>query len=104
MDDGLRPRHRGTSLDRRRAGQRGRGDAHASNAQGLWLDSWWGGPIRDRNTQPNMFRTIGGTTSLYAWLAYYDSASPRELSPRWIFVDPQADDFARDAAAADVTT
>jgi len=48
---------------------------HASNAQGLWLDSWWGGPIRDRNTEPNMLRTAGGTTSLYAWLAYYDSSA-----------------------------
>ncbi len=45
--------------------------AHASNGQGLWLNSWWGGPINDRNTQPNMLRTVGGTTSLYAWLAYY---------------------------------
>ncbi len=45
--------------------------AHATNGQGLWLGSWWGGPIRDVNTQPNMFRTLGGTTSLYAWLAYY---------------------------------
>lgn len=44
---------------------------HASTGQGLWLGSWWGGPIRDRNTQPNMFRTVGGTTSLFAWLAYY---------------------------------
>jgi len=47
--------------------------AHADTSQGLWLGSWWGGPIRDRNTQPNMFRTVGGTTSLYAWLAYYGS-------------------------------
>jgi hypothetical protein len=44
---------------------------HAMTHQGLWLGSWWGGPIPDRNTQPNMFRTVGGTTSLYAWVAYY---------------------------------
>jgi len=48
-------------------------DTHASDARGLWLQSWWGGPIRDRNTQPDMLRTVGGTTSLYAWLAYYST-------------------------------
>ena len=45
--------------------------AHASNGQGLWLNSWWGGRISDPQTQPGMFRTMAGTTSLYAWLAYY---------------------------------
>jgi hypothetical protein len=45
--------------------------SHARTGQGLWLGSWWGGAIHDRNTQPNMFRTVGGTTSLFAWLAYY---------------------------------
>lgn len=44
---------------------------NASDAQGLWLRSWWGGPITDPQTVPNMFRTMAGTTSLYAWLAYY---------------------------------
>ncbi len=44
---------------------------HTSAEQGLWLGSWWGGPITDPNTQPGMFRTMAGTTSLYAWLAYY---------------------------------
>ncbi len=47
--------------------------AHATNASGLWLDSWWGGPIGDPNTNPGMFRTMAGTTSLYAWVAYYAS-------------------------------
>lgn len=44
---------------------------HAAEGQGLWTGSWWGAPMTDRNTQPNMFRTMAGTTSLYAWLAYY---------------------------------
>jgi uncharacterized protein YyaL (SSP411 family) len=44
---------------------------HATNGHGLWLDGWWGGAISDPNTQPGMFRTMAGTTSLYAWLAYY---------------------------------
>jgi hypothetical protein len=44
---------------------------HAPNGAGLWLGSWWGGPIGDPNTTPGMFRTMAGTTSLYAWLAYY---------------------------------
>jgi Glycosyl hydrolase family 76 len=44
---------------------------HATDGQGLWLSSWWGGPITDPQTQPGMFRTMAGTTSLYAWLAYY---------------------------------
>ncbi len=44
---------------------------HAPDGRGLWLDSWWGGPIRDSQTLPGMFRTMAGTTSLFAWLAYY---------------------------------
>ena len=44
---------------------------HAADSRGLWLDSWWGGPIRDSQTLPGMFRTMAGTTSLFAWLAYY---------------------------------
>jgi len=45
--------------------------SHATIGDGLWLGSWWGGAIHDPNTQPGMFRTMAGTTSLYAWLAYY---------------------------------
>ncbi len=48
---------------------------HATDRRGLWLGSWWGGPIADRNTQPDMFRTMAGTTSLYAWLAVYASGT-----------------------------
>jgi hypothetical protein len=44
---------------------------HAAVGQGLWLGSWWGGPIKDSQTVPGMFRTMAGTTSLFAWLAYY---------------------------------
>jgi hypothetical protein len=44
---------------------------HAADSRGLWLDSWWGGPIKDSQTLPGMFRTMAGTTSLFAWLAYY---------------------------------
>ncbi|HSZ69608.1 MAG TPA: glycoside hydrolase family 76 protein [Solirubrobacteraceae bacterium] len=44
---------------------------HAATSRGLWLGSWWGGPIRDSQTVPGMFRTMAGTTSLFAWLAYY---------------------------------
>jgi hypothetical protein len=44
---------------------------HAADGRGLWLDSWWGGPIRDSQTLPGMFRTMAGTTSLFAWVAYY---------------------------------
>lgn len=40
---------------------------------GLWLGSWWGGPIEDSETAPGMFRTMAATTSLFAWLSYYDS-------------------------------
>jgi hypothetical protein len=43
---------------------------HAS-VGGLWLGSWWGGPIPDSETHPDMFRTMAGTTSLFAWIAYY---------------------------------
>ncbi len=45
--------------------------SHAMIGDGLWLGSWWGGPIRDSQTLPGMFRTMAGTTSLFAWLAYY---------------------------------
>ncbi len=44
---------------------------HAASTDGLWLGSWWGGPIKDSQTLPGMFRTMAGTTSLFAWLAYY---------------------------------
>jgi Glycosyl hydrolase family 76 len=44
---------------------------HATIGDGLWLGSWWGGPIRDSQTLPGMFRTMAGTTSLFAWLGYY---------------------------------
>ena len=44
---------------------------HAPSPQGLWLGSWWGGRITDPGTQPGMLRTMAGTASLYAWLAYY---------------------------------
>lgn len=43
---------------------------NASDGQGLWLRGWWG-PIHDPQTRPGMLRTVGGTTSLFAWLAYY---------------------------------
>jgi hypothetical protein len=46
---------------------------HAANGRGLWLGSWWGGPIKDSQTLPGMFRTMAGTTSLFAWLAYYSA-------------------------------
>jgi Glycosyl hydrolase family 76 len=46
---------------------------HAAIGDGLWLGSWWGGPIRDSQTLPGMFRTMAGTTSLFAWLADYSS-------------------------------
>jgi hypothetical protein len=48
-------------------------EQHVAAYRGLWLGSWWGGPIRDSQTQPGMFRTTAGTTSLFAWLAYYSS-------------------------------
>jgi hypothetical protein len=44
---------------------------HAVAERGLWLGSWWGGPIKDSQTLPGMFRTMAGTTSLFAWLARY---------------------------------
>jgi hypothetical protein len=44
---------------------------HAAAGRGLWLGSWWGGPIKDSQTLPGMFRTMAGTTSLFAWLAFY---------------------------------
>lgn len=43
---------------------------HAS-VGGLWLGSWWGGPIGDSQTHPGMFRTMAATTSLFAWVDYY---------------------------------
>jgi hypothetical protein len=46
-------------------------EQHATVGHGLWLGSWWGGPIKDSQTLPGMFRTMAGTTSLFAWLAYY---------------------------------
>jgi hypothetical protein len=46
---------------------------HAAADRGLWLGSWWGGPIRDSQTLPGMFRTMAGTTSLFAWLARYSA-------------------------------
>jgi len=45
---------------------------HAS-VDGLYLGSWWGGPIRDPETHPQMLRTVGATTSLFALLALYTS-------------------------------
>ena len=47
--------------------------AHATAAGGLWLGSWWGGPIRDPETHPLMLRTVAATTSLFAWLSVYTS-------------------------------
>jgi hypothetical protein len=44
-------------------------DAAASG--GLWLSSWWGGPIADPETHPDMFRTMAATTSLFAWTGLY---------------------------------
>lgn len=44
---------------------------HAANPEGMWMDSWWGGPIKDPETHPGMFRTAAATTSLFAWLAVY---------------------------------
>lgn len=45
--------------------------SHAADRQHVWLDSWWGGPIRDPETHPGMLRTLGATTSLFAWLSLY---------------------------------
>lgn len=44
---------------------------NASNGAGLWLDSWWGGPIADPETHPGMFRTMAATASLFAWVGVY---------------------------------
>jgi hypothetical protein len=46
-------------------------EKHAADSAGIWLDSWWGGPIRDPETHPEMLRTEGSTTSLFAWLSIY---------------------------------
>jgi hypothetical protein len=48
---------------------------NAVNSQGLWLSSWWGGPIRDPETHPAMFRTMAATASLFAWTAVYAGAA-----------------------------
>ena len=48
---------------------------HATSSDGLWLSSWWGGPIGDPETHPDMFRTAAATTSLFAWTAYYQGGS-----------------------------
>ncbi len=50
-------------------------DRHATSSDGLWLSSWWGGPIGDPETHPDMFRTAAATTSLFAWTAYYQGGS-----------------------------
>ncbi len=47
---------------------------NAGKGHGLWLSSWWGGPIADPETHPNMLRTMGATTSLFAWVGVYSSA------------------------------
>jgi hypothetical protein len=44
---------------------------HATDSDGLWLGSWWGGPIADPETHPDMLRTMSATTSLFAWLTLY---------------------------------
>jgi hypothetical protein len=44
---------------------------NATNGQGLWLSSWWGGQIADPETHPKMLRTAAATTSLFAWLTLY---------------------------------
>lgn len=49
---------------------------NASDGQGLWLSSWWGGTIVDPETHPDMFRTMAATTSLFAWTAVYSKMSP----------------------------
>ncbi|MFZ2050683.1 MAG: glycoside hydrolase family 76 protein [Solirubrobacteraceae bacterium] len=46
-------------------------EKHAADGAGLWLGSWWGGPIADPETHPEMLRTEGSTTSLFAWLSVY---------------------------------
>lgn len=49
----------------------GAAERHATASDGLWLSSWWGGPIKDPETHEGMFRTAAATTSLFAWTAYY---------------------------------
>jgi hypothetical protein len=44
---------------------------HVAIRRGLWLGSWWGGPIKDPETHPWMLRTAASTTSLFAWLSLY---------------------------------
>lgn len=44
---------------------------NAADRKGDWLHSWWGGPIKDTETHPGMFRTAAATSSLFAWLAVY---------------------------------
>ncbi len=46
----------------------------ATTGGSLWLSSWWGGPIADPETHPNMLRTAAATTSLFAWLDLYSGA------------------------------
>jgi hypothetical protein len=46
----------------------------AADGAGLWLSSWWGGPIADPETHAGMFRTMAATTSLFAWTGFYASA------------------------------
>ena len=48
---------------------------NATSSDGLWLSSWWGGPIKDPETHPGMFRTLEATTSLFAWTGYYSGSS-----------------------------
>jgi hypothetical protein len=48
--------------------------ANAADQRGLWLSSWWGGPIADPETHANMFRTMAATTSLLAWVGAYGSS------------------------------
>lgn len=44
---------------------------HAADPEDMWLDSWWGGPITDPETHPDMLRTMSATTSLFAWITLY---------------------------------
>jgi hypothetical protein len=48
---------------------------HAAASGSSWLGSWWGGPIRDPETHPGMFRTMAATTSLFAWVAAYSNGA-----------------------------
>jgi len=52
---------------------------NAAGSGGLWLASWWGGPIDDPETHSNMFRTMAATTSLFAWVGLY--SAQREVAP-----------------------